>query len=91
MHVLGQMLTPDLRALILREATTFGDKWLEWQTRKRRGTQNIPPSYWEPSGSNKSHFVICILEGLKQMHAKTLNYDKLADIQQERRTFLVNS
>ena len=48
----------------------------------KEGTQNIPPSYWEPSGSNKSHFVICILEGLKQVHAKTLNYDKLADIQQ---------
>ena len=25
---------------------------------------------------------MCILEGLKQVHAKTLNYDKLADIQQ---------
>ena len=36
MHVLGQMLTPDLRARVLREATTFGDEWLERETRGRR-------------------------------------------------------
>ena len=30
-----------------------------------------------------SHFVRCILEGLKQAHSKPLNYSKLADIEQE--------
>ena len=30
-----------------------------------------------------SHFVRCILEGLRQEHAKTLNYAKLANIEQE--------
>ena len=35
MYVLGQMLTPDSRALVLREATTFGDEWLEHETGQR--------------------------------------------------------
>ena len=30
----------------------------------------------------QSHFATCILERLKQMHAKTLNYAMLADIEQ---------
>ena len=33
MYVLGQMLTPDLRARVWGEATTFGDEWLECETR----------------------------------------------------------
>ena len=36
MYVLGQMLTPDSRALVLREATTFGDEWLEHETGAKR-------------------------------------------------------
>ena len=32
---------------------------------------------------DQSHFVRCILEGLRQAHAKTLNYAKLANIEQE--------
>ena len=32
---------------------------------------------------DQTHFVRCILEGLKQMHTKTLNYAKLAVIEQE--------
>ena len=36
MYVLGQMLTPDLRARVLGEATTFGDEWLEHETRGKR-------------------------------------------------------
>ena len=32
---------------------------------------------------DQSHFVRCILEGLKQARAKTLNYTKLANIEQE--------
>ena len=30
-----------------------------------------------------SHFVRCILEGLRKAHSKPLNYGKLADIEQE--------
>ena len=32
---------------------------------------------------DQSHFVRCILEGLRQARAKPLNYGKLADIEQE--------
>ena len=32
---------------------------------------------------DQSHFVRCILEGLRQAHAKLLNYGKLANIEQE--------
>ena len=32
---------------------------------------------------DQSHFVRCILEGLRQVHAKPLNYGKLANIEQE--------
>ena len=32
---------------------------------------------------DQSHFVRCILERLRQAHAKTLNYAKLANIEQE--------
>ena len=35
-YVLGQTLTPDSKALVLREATTFGDEWLERETRGKR-------------------------------------------------------
>ena len=51
MYVLGQTLTPDLRALVLRKATTFGDEWLECETREKReheiallptGSQAVP-------------------------------------------------
>ena len=33
MYVMRQTLTPDLRARVLREATTFGDEWLEHEIR----------------------------------------------------------
>ena len=45
------MLTPDLRARVLREATTFGDEWLEPEIRGKReheiallptGSQAVP-------------------------------------------------
>ena len=32
---------------------------------------------------DQSHFVRCILEGLRQVHAKPLNYGKLTNIEQE--------
>ena len=32
---------------------------------------------------DQSHFVRCILEGLRQARARTLNYAKLANIEQE--------
>ena len=35
-YVLGQTLTPDSRTRVLGEATTFGEKWLERETRGKR-------------------------------------------------------
>ena len=35
-YILGQMLIPDLRALVLSEATTFGNECLECETRENR-------------------------------------------------------
>ena len=48
-HVLGQTLTPDCRAWVLGEVTTFGDEWLKGK--QKEGTRNSPPPYWEPRSS----------------------------------------
>ena len=34
LYVLGQMLTPDSKTRVWGEATTFGDEWLERETRR---------------------------------------------------------
>ena len=44
---------------------------LDWEQNTAKGRRD------------ESHFVRCILEGLKQARAKTLNYTKLANIEQE--------
>ena len=97
MYVLGQTLTPDSRTGVLGEATIFEDEWLECETRGKREheiallpteSQGVPMT--EPDekykmakrGWDQNQFARCILEGLKQTHTKTLNYAKLADIEQ---------
>ena len=44
-YVLGQMVTPDRRARVLGEATTFGDEWLECETsgKKEHKITLLPP------------------------------------------------
>lgn len=51
MYVLGQTLTLNSKTRVLGEATTFGDEWLEHETRGKReqeiallptGSQEIP-------------------------------------------------
>ena len=51
MYVLGQTQIPDLRAQVLGETTTFGDEWLQCETRGTReheitllstGSQAVP-------------------------------------------------
>ena len=44
---------------------------LDWDYNRAKGR-------WD-----RGHFVRCVLEGLRQAHAKTLNYAKLANIKQE--------
>ena len=93
MYVLGQMLTPDLRARVLGEATTFGDEWLEHETRGKRehelalptGSQAVPTAepdwdyHKEEGRQEETNFVNYIIEGLKRARTKPLNYAKLAD------------
>ena len=53
------------------------------------GNQTVPTVEpdWDYNTAKRrwgqSHFARCILEGLRQAHAKTLNYAKLAKIEQE--------
>ena len=44
---------------------------------------NMAKGRWD-----QSHFVRCILEGLRQARARTLNYAKLANIEQEKKEAL---
>ena len=77
----------------------YGDEWLGNESVGKRedeiaalpiGNQPIPTiesdrDYNTAKGRwDRSHFVKCILEGLRQAHAKTLNYAKLADIELEK-------
>ena len=65
MCVLGQMLTPDSRAQVLGEATTFGDEWLEHETKGKRkheivllpiGSQAVPRQ-------SQTGTITCLKEG----------------------------
>ena len=97
MHVLGQTLTPDQRAQVWGEATAFGDEWFECEARGKReheiallpmGSQVVPIAepdwdcHKEKEKWQETHFINCIIEGLKKAQTKTLNYAKLADIEQ---------
>ena len=87
MYILGQTLT---------QAIAYRDEWLGNESVGKRedeiaalptGNQPIPTiepdrDYNTAKGRwDRSHFVKCILEGLRQAHAKTLNYAKLANIE----------
>ena len=91
------MLTPDLRVQVLGEATAFGDEWFECEARGKReheiallpmGSQVVPIAepdwdcHKEKEKWQETHFINCIIEGLKKAQTKTLNYAKLADIEQ---------
>ena len=86
------------KSRVLGKAVAFGDEWLgnEWigksedeLTALPSGNQVAPATetnwnYNTVKGRwDQSHFVRCILEGLRQVHSKPLNYGKLADIEQE--------
>ena len=94
---MGQTLTHDSRDRVLGEATAFGDEWLEYKARGQReheiallptGSQAVPIAepgwdYHKEKGIwEHTHFVSCIIEGLKRAQTKPLNYAKLADIEQ---------
>ena len=80
------------------KAVAYGDEWLGNESVGKRedeiaalptGNQAVPTiepdwDYNTAKGRwDQSHFVRCILEGLRQAHSKPLNYSKLADMEQE--------
>jgi len=98
MYVLGQMLTPDWRTRVLGKVVTYRNEWLGKESVEKRedeitalptGNQAVPTiepdwDYNTAKGRwDQSHFVRCILEGLRQVCAKTLNYAKSVNIEQE--------
>ena len=99
-HILGQTLTSDSKSPVLEKAITYRDEWLGNESAGKREDEiailpigNLTVSTKEPDWDyitakgkwNQSHFVRCILEGLRRVHAKTLNYAKLANIEQEKK------
>ena len=97
MYILGQMLTPESKTRVLGKAFAYEDEWLGNESVGKEDeittlpTGNQAVSITEPDWDyntakgrwDKSHFVRCILEGLRQARSKPLNYGKLADIEQE--------
>ena len=76
----------------------YGNEWLGNESAGKRedkiatlptGNQAVPSSEpdWDYNTAkgrwDQSHFVRCILEGLRQARSKPLNCSKLADIEQE--------
>ena len=93
MYILGQTLTPDSKTRVLEKAVAYGDEWLGDESAGKiedkiatlpTGNQAVPTTepdwdyYTAKERWDQSHFVRCVLEGLRQPHAKTLNYAKLA-------------
>ena len=83
---------------VLGKGVAYGDEWLGNESVGKReneiaalptGNQAVPAiepdwDYNTAQGRwDQSHFVRCILEGLRQARSKPLNYGKLADIKQE--------
>ena len=98
MYILGQTLTPDSKPRVLGKAVAYGDEWLGNESVGKRedemtalptGNQAVPITEpdWDHNTAkgrwDQSHFVRCILEGLRQACAKTSNYAKLANTEQE--------
>ena len=99
MYILGQMLTPDSKTRVLGKAVAYGDEWLGNESVGKRedeiaalpnGNQAVPTIEpdWDYNSAkgrwDQSHFVRCILEGLRQARSEPLNYAKLANIDQEK-------
>ena len=65
--------------------------WTELNWTGNQEGQTIEP-YWDYNVAkgrwDQSHFVRCILEGLRRVHARTLNYAKLANIEQKKKEAL---
>ena len=98
MYILGQLLTSNSKTQVLGKVVAYGDEWLGNESVAKKedeiaalptGNQAVPTidldwDYNTAKGRwDQGHFVRYVLEGLRQAHAKTLNYAKLANIEQE--------
>ena len=98
MYILGQTLTPDSKTQVSGKGVAYRDEWLGNESVGKRedkiaalptGNQAVPTiepdwDYNTAKGRwDQSHFVRCVLERLRQVCAKTLNYAKLENIEQE--------
>ena len=98
MCILGQTLTPNSKSRVLGKAIAYGDEQIGNKSVGERENEiaalptgiqavlTIEPDwdYDKAKGRwNQSRFVRCVPEGLRQVHAKTLNDAKLANIEQE--------
>ena len=98
LYILEQTLITDSKAQVLGKAVAHRDEWLSNESAGKREdkiatlltgnlvfwTIELDWGYNTAKGRwDQSHFVWCVLEGLKWVHAKTLNYAKLANIKQE--------
>ena len=98
MYILGQTLTSNSKTQVLGKAVAYGDEWFGNEAVGKRedeittlptGNQVVPIT--EPDWNyntakgrwDQSHFVRCVLKGLRQACAKPLNFSKLANIEQE--------
>ena len=86
-YILGKTLTPDSKARVLEKAIAYGDEWFGNESVGKRedeittfptGNQVVPTTEpdWDYNTAkgrwDQSHFVRCILEGLRQARAKRL-------------------
>ena len=88
MYILGKMLTPHSKTQVLGKAVALEMNGLVIAALPT-GNQVVPTTEldWDYNMAkgrwDQSHFVRCVLEGLRQARAKTLNSAKLANTEQE--------
>ena len=100
MYIPGQLLTSDSKTQVLGEVVAYEDEWLGNESVEKRederaalptGNQVVPTIEpdWDYNTAkgiwDQDHFFRCVLEGLRQAHAKTLSYAKLENIKQEKK------
>ena len=80
MYILGQMLSPNTKTRVLGKAVVYGDEWFGNESEGKREDEitNLPTGnqavtttepYWDYNTAKRrwdqSHFVRCILKGLR--------------------------
>ena len=97
-YILGQTLTPNSKSQVLGKVVAYGGERLGNESVGKKEdeittfptgnhTVQITEPDWDYNTAKgrwgQSHFFRCILEGLRQVGAKPLNYGKLVNIEQE--------